>query len=196
MTKIPFLKKPSPDIRGFDGLMMMSTIASTAMCVGYLYSMYRSYLPYFRQEGFSFSAKTSQAYDVFRTYEFFSYIVIVIILALTAVLLFKENRYLIKFVNITYPVYILIFIVVYIIGANVLDTKFDADFFFSLFQALLFPVLILIYINKSLRIRNTIFNKEIDYVKLAKSRKSAKKQKTGTLKTMWDKANKQVKNKK
>jgi hypothetical protein len=195
MSKIPFLKKPSPDIHGFDGLMMMTTVACSAMCIGYIYSMFRSYLPYFQEAGFNFSLKTAQFSDVFRTYEFIAYVIIVVILAATAILLFKENRNLIKFVNIAYPVYILLFIAIYIIGANVFGTGYHKDFFIDLSEALVFPILVLIYINKSLRIKNTILlHREIDYVKLAKEKRS-KKSKPNT-QNIWKEANKKVYGKK
>ncbi|NMC55627.1 MAG: DUF2569 domain-containing protein [Eubacteriaceae bacterium] len=190
MAKIPFLKKPSPDIRGFDGLMMMTTIACAAMGVGYLYSMVKNYLPYFKEFGFNFSARLADITQVFRTYEFICYIIIVVILLLTAFLLFKESEYLIKFVNIAFPVYMVLFIVIYFTGAKVFDAQYNLDFFVGLLESMIFPVLVILYINKSLRIKNTIFNKEVDYVKLAKQKKT-KNNKT-KLQEMWSDANKKA----
>lgn len=190
MAKIPFLKKPSPDIRGFDGLMMMTTIACAAMGVGYLYSMVKNYIPYFKQFGFNFSAKLADITDVFRTYEFICYIIIVVILLLTALLLFKENEYLIKYVNIAYPVYMVLFVAIYVFGAGVFKAAYNLDFFIGLLESLIFPVLVMLYINKSLRIRNTIFNKEVDYVKLAKQKKTKKSK--SKLQNMWSDANKEA----
>ncbi len=198
MANIPFFKKPSPDIRGFDGLMMMTTIACAAMGVGYLYSMAKNYLPYFKQFGFSFSTKLADISDVFRTYEFFCYVVVVLILLFTAFLLFKESQYLIKFVNITYPVYIVLFIAIYFFGAKVFNAQYNLDFFLGLLESMVFPAFVMLYINKSLRIRNTIFNKEIDYVKLAKEKQARKdKNKNNSkLQSMWKEANDKVTGKK
>ena len=190
MAKIPFLKKPSPDIRGFDGLMMMTTIACAAMGVGYIYSMAKNYLPYFKQYGFNFSAKLADITQVFRTYEFICYVIVVVILLLTALLLFKESEYVIKFVNYTYPAYMVLFVVIYFIGANVFKAPYNLDFFIALLESLIFPVYVMLYINKSLRIKNTIFNKEVDYVKLAKQKKSNKKK--TKLQEWWSDANKEA----
>jgi peptidoglycan/LPS O-acetylase OafA/YrhL len=198
MANIPFFKKPSPDIRGFDGLMMMTTIACAAMGVGYLYSMAKNYLPYFKQFGFSFSTKLADISDVFRTYEFLCYVVIVLILLLTAFLLFRESPYLIKFVNIAYPIYMVLFIVIYFIGAKVFAAEYNLDFFWGLLQSMILPVLVMLYINKSLRIKNTIFNKDIDYVKLAKEKQAGKnKNKNNSkLQSVWKEANAKVTGKK
>lgn len=196
MAKIPFFKKPSPDIRGFDGLMMMTTIACAAMGVGYLYSMVKNYMPYFKQVGFSFSAKLADISDVFRTYEFICYVIVVVILLLTALLLFKENQYLIKYVNIAYPIYIVLFVAIYFIGARVFDAQYNTDFFLGLLQTIIFPVFVVLYINKSLRVKNTIFNKEIDYVKLAKEKQAKNKNNNSKLKSAWKEANAKITGKK
>jgi hypothetical protein len=191
MSKIPFFKKPSPDIQGFDGLLMLVTIAAGAMGIGYLFSMYQGYYPYFMQYGFSFSTKTAEIYDVFRTYEFFVYLINVIILATTTLLLVKENRFSVKFINIAYPIYMALFIITYFIGAHVMDSGYNLSFFISLLQTLIFPVLLLIYINKSLRVKNTIINKkEIDYTKLVKKKK--KNSKGTDMSTLWKNANSKI----
>lgn len=190
MAKIPFLKKPSPDIRGFDGLMMMTTIACAAMGVGYLYSMVKNYVPYFKQFGLNFSAKLADITDVFRTYEFICYVIIVVILLLTALLLFKESEYLIKYVNIAYPVYMVLFVAIYVFGAAVFKAAYNLAFFVDLLESLIFPAFVMLYINKSLRIKNTIFNKEVDYVKLAKQKKTNKNK--SKLQNLWSDANKEA----
>ncbi len=70
MSIIDKFKNPKKDVRGFDGMMMLFTVALAATAVGYLISMYRSYFPYFLQSGFHFSTQSAQIYNVFRTYEF------------------------------------------------------------------------------------------------------------------------------
>jgi len=95
-------------------------------------------------------------------------------------------------------VYIVLFIAIYFIGARVFKAEYNLDFFIGLLESLIFPALILLYINKSLRIKNTIFNKEIDYVKLAKERQinKDKNKNNSKLKSMWKDANDKVSGKK
>lgn len=194
MSKIPFLKKTSPDIHGFDGLLMLVTIAAGAMGLGYLFSMYQGYYPYFSQYGFSFSTQTAAVYDVFRTYEFFVYVINVIILACTTLLLVKESRFAVKFINIAYPIYMALLIITYFIGAHITGASYNFSFFISLLQTLIFPILILIYINKSLRVKNTLINKkEIDYTQMVKKKKKAND--NLNVSKMWKNANSKFKRK-
>lgn len=183
MSIIDKLKNPPKDIRGFDGMLMIFTIALGATAIGYLISMFQSYLPYFQQTGFHFSTQGAQAYDVFRTYEFFGYAVIVLILIALTILLVTEKSIVVKLTNVLIPLSIFILISSYFIGAKITATPYALSFFLRLLQSLLIPVLFLIYMNKSLRVRNTfIDNTEIDYVKLAKDfKQKQKKSKPGIL---------------
>ncbi len=182
MSIINKLKNPPKDVRGFDGILMLFTVALAATAVGYMISMYQSYFPYFKQTGFHFSAQGAQAYDVFRTYEFFGYVLIVLSFIAIAILLAMEKPIVVKLVNIFIPLAAVILIVSYFLGASITKSPYDFAFFMRLLQSLTIPILFLIYMNKSLRVRNTYTNNtEVDYVKLAKEFKKKQKKSNSTL---------------
>lgn len=186
MSIIDKFKNPKKDVRGFDGMMMLFTVALAATAVGYLISMYRSYFPYFLQSGFHFSTQSAQIYNVFRTYEFFGYVLIVLSFIAIAVLVALEKPIVKKLVNILMPLSVIILILSYFIGAKITKSPLDFPFFMRLLQSLIIPVSFLIYMNKSIRVRNTFVNNtEVDYVKMAKEYK--KKQKKGK-DSLWDRA--------
>jgi hypothetical protein len=142
-----------------SGLVLFCAIAIAAMSLFYMTRLY-AYYDYLSQIGgfsLALSAGASTA-QVYISAYLLIYSVIACVYALASILILMERRVCVRYINITFPICILLvllncYIAIKVVGATIPSLLLSAG------TGILFPIVIMLYINLSKRIKQ-IFGRQ------------------------------------